>query len=1290
MGTIQFSGLASGTDWNSVIDQLVGLEQRTVDQLQQQRSDILFKQSAMSDINMQLQSLDRTFSNLRFESTFLSRSASSSDPTRVSGVAQVGAELGSYSVEVNRLAQPSRASSGLDETLYTKVANLSQTQNIGIASLTPFADFQPTRALSTTLIKNTQQASQGGAKITAGDTITIAGILKDGVTAVNGTFVFNGDETDTLGRLATTIAQVLHGEIAGGIGSNGELTFIETNPTVAGDVSLNTTILPLALQFVDNDFSGSSLQFGIGNNVAGTGATARRLVGSQVFTNGGVLELNDTADLNSLDQVTSGSLNNGDIIRITGKNGSGTAIATTDFTYTGAAGGQSIADLVAQISTAYPGATASFENGRIVLTSDSTGVSQLELNLSFVDSNPATTMKLGGFSIAETGRDAGAQMVTTGGFTVEGTGAHLLSNTDGKAGRIRGNVSLLDPSNTLSSYGIADYDLLTIDVDNASGAIDPVTITGLSEYSTLQDLVDAVNQQVPAVTAQLVNVGGSYRLEFLANQGGRDIRLYDSAGGILDRLMSIGATDLDSSANDLSVTFGSTTNANDYTMVDLFTPDNGGPIQRRVITGDEGAPVLDLIGGVSLNDGGGGFNPGVATVRTGNSSELNTTVSTSTRLFGSSSIAINPPTKVPFINAAATLAQAGFAITPENASTNALFHTNGFFTINGIPINIGDVNTTTINDVLGRINSAGAGVTAYFDSANTRFYLQNNATGPQGISLGGNGDTSNFLFIAGLTQATGGVTIQGQAKGNIDTGLPLAQSGYSQTVGSGVFTINGVRITIDAGVDNLKEVMRKINNSGAGVKASYDPSADRLTLTQVLSDDVTATQISLGDPSDTSNFLEASNLTLDSTVVNNIGSVRLTSSFSVNGVTYVRKNNEVSDVIDKVALNLTGVTTGPVSLSVEQDNERISTAILDFIVEWNTTMETINAKPLSREERKGITALTDEDAQGMTIQEIDAYLNNRQSLMMRDFAANDNSVKQMNRRMQNLVMGVVSNSGQFGSLSAIGLSTSEIGAGVEAASVSQSRLLAPTSDREQLKTLMENSADLQNAIKNNSKDLFDLFSTALQSLVQVTGSNNLSGGITVSTMLSFEIGNGVSSATVKFTPGAYSQNQVLNSINQSLATAGLNSSMLAYYDNQSQLNLRSASTTSPAELQLRDLSNGVDSILKAFGWNAGNFLGTDPNESGGIALRSRSYIEKLTKVGGTVYERIKQNGSFDRQITGLDDAIELAQRHVDSYETRLRNKFSRLEVNLSQLQSQQQALEGQISAMNSATRGNDR
>jgi flagellar capping protein FliD len=261
MGSISFLGLSSGTDWNSVIQQLVQVERRPLDIVARNRTQIAYNQSVMSQVHSQLSKFNTQLSNMRFESTFLSRVVQSSNTARVSATVEAGAATGTHSVEISRLAAAGRATSGLEGELYGKVANLSPTQSIGIGGLTPFGEFQPTRALGSTLIRDTQQAGKNGQAITAGDSISISGNLKNG-SAVSGTFTFNGNSSDTLQRLATTIAQVFHGEIAGSIGSNGELVFIETDPSVAGDVTFNTTVPALGITFNDNDYSGSALDFG--------------------------------------------------------------------------------------------------------------------------------------------------------------------------------------------------------------------------------------------------------------------------------------------------------------------------------------------------------------------------------------------------------------------------------------------------------------------------------------------------------------------------------------------------------------------------------------------------------------------------------------------------------------------------------------------------------------------------------------------------------------------------------------------------------------------------------------------------------------------------------------------------------------------------------------------------------------------------------------------------------------------------------------------------------------------
>lgn len=79
--------------------------------------------------------------------------------------------------------------------------------------------------------------------------------------------------------------------------------------------------------------------------------------------------------------------------------------------------------------------------------------------------------------------------------------------------------------------------------------------------------------------------------------------------------------------------------------------------------------------------------------------------------------------------------------------------TAGSFSINGISVSI-DPTTDTIQDVLDRINSSDANVTASFDSATDRIRFTANTLGSRTIGFGGGGDTSNFLSVANLSAAT--------------------------------------------------------------------------------------------------------------------------------------------------------------------------------------------------------------------------------------------------------------------------------------------------------------------------------------------------------------------------------------------------------------------------------------------------------------------------------------------------------------------------------------------------------
>ena len=114
-----------------------------------------------------------------------------------------------------------------------------------------------------------------------------------------------------------------------------------------------------------------------------------------------------------------------------------------------------------------------------------------------------------------------------------------------------------------------------------------------------------------------------------------------------------------------------------------------------------------------------------------------------------------------------------------NTSNNAGFATAvtaGAFTINGVVFNV-DPTTNNLNDVLQKINGSSAGVIATYDATNDRIVLTAKNSGPQGISLGQSGDTSNFLQAAGfLTNYTKPNQLSGGAQ------LAVGKSAHVQYV----------------------------------------------------------------------------------------------------------------------------------------------------------------------------------------------------------------------------------------------------------------------------------------------------------------------------------------------------------------------------------------------------------------------------------------------------------------------------------------------------------------------------
>lgn len=108
---INFTGLASGLDTNSIIQKLMSLDQAPVTQLQNQQAVLQNQQQVYSQLSSLLSAFQTSASTLNSPSAFQNVSASSSDTTVATVVAGNTAQVGTYNLTVTQLALAQKLSS---------------------------------------------------------------------------------------------------------------------------------------------------------------------------------------------------------------------------------------------------------------------------------------------------------------------------------------------------------------------------------------------------------------------------------------------------------------------------------------------------------------------------------------------------------------------------------------------------------------------------------------------------------------------------------------------------------------------------------------------------------------------------------------------------------------------------------------------------------------------------------------------------------------------------------------------------------------------------------------------------------------------------------------------------------------------------------------------------------------------------------------------------------------------------------------------------------------------------
>jgi flagellar hook-associated protein 2 len=273
---------------------------------------------------------------------------------------------------------------------------------------------------------------------------------------------------------------------------------------------------------------------------------------------------------------------------------------------------------------------------------------------------------------------------------------------------------------------------------------------------------------------------------------------------------------------------------------------------------------------------------------------------------------------------------------PLNEAGLAIPISGGSFSINGKFISV-HPETESLNDILAKINDpvdGVPGVSAAYNPETDKVELSS----PANIQLGSGADTGNFLRALWLDGQTGREITGTVPLGVVQEGVPLDSARFKnplEATGAGLFKINGVEINFDTAQDTLHDIMERINNSDAGVRAAYDYLEDTITFTaQYTGSKIIQMEDVRG------NFLSASGLLGGE---QNLGANAVYSIDEINGGNpLTASSNEISGIIPGVSFTLKA--QGDAELTVEKDLDLTVTKLKSFVSQYNNVMGLIKSK----------------------------------------------------------------------------------------------------------------------------------------------------------------------------------------------------------------------------------------------------------------------------------------------------------------------------------------------------------
>ena len=376
----------------------------------------------------------------------------------------------------------------------------------------------------------------------------------------------------------------------------------------------------------------------------------------------------------------------------------------------------------------------------------------------------ATATRTAGTPISA-GLDATKPMNTSNFGTVPTNGTFTIATATGGAqtftvgAAAAQNTSLLSAANFDMAVTAGMFTIATATGGSQTLTIDPAT-------QTLDDVITAINGSGIGVTATITNDanGRANQITLTSTQG----EITPGAAG--DSSNFLAATNLLASTGTTTRT-SSAAFTRQMTLNDVIADINGSAIGVTAsITNDvNGRPSILSVsssqGNISFGNGGDTSNFLAAT-------GLLTSAPGTTR---------SSPNPLARLSLSARMDAAGFNGGAPAAGDHSI-------TINGVQVAYNAANDS-LTDLINRINSSNANVTAKYDSQSDTVKLQNKATGALSLTVADDGAGGDLAAKLGLP---GGVTTAGEnAEYTVDGG-PL-QSSATNTIG-----YNGTTLTMTA------------------------------------------------------------------------------------------------------------------------------------------------------------------------------------------------------------------------------------------------------------------------------------------------------------------------------------------------------------------------------------------------------------------------------------------------------------------------------------------------------------